>query len=63
LQESIEERHRHRYEVNPDIIKDFETKGLRFVGHDVEKKRMEIVELDNHPFFAAVQYHPEYLSR
>ena len=44
--QSIEERHRHRYEVNPDLVHHFEEKGMRFVGHDVEGKRMEILELD-----------------
>ncbi|CAH1113403.1 unnamed protein product [Psylliodes chrysocephalus] len=61
--EQIDERHRHRYEVNPDYIKRFEEKGLHFVGVDVDQKRMEILELENHPYYVAVQYHPEYLSR
>lgn len=61
--ESVGERHRHRYEVNPDYVKSLEAKGLRFVGHDSEKQRMEIMELDNHPYYVATQYHPEYLSR
>ena len=62
---SIFERHRHRYEVNPKYVKNFEDEKLMFVGHDVEKVRMEICELDQskHPFFIGVQYHPEYLSR
>lgn len=61
--ESVDERHRHRYEVNLKYVADFEAKGLRFVGHDKEKERMEIFELDGHPFYVATQYHPEYLSR
>ena len=36
---------------------------MKFVGHDVENVRMEIMELDNHPYYVAVQYHPEYISR
>ena len=36
---------------------------MKFVGHDSEHKRMEIMELDGHPFYVAVQYHPEYISR
>lgn len=36
---------------------------MRFVGHDEEKNRMEILELNDHPYFVATQYHPEYLSR
>ena len=62
-QDSIEERHRHRYEVNPDMISEFENSGMKFVGHDSENTRMEIMELDNHQFYVAVQYHPEYISR
>ena len=60
---SIQERHRHRYEINPDMVGTFEEKGLQFVGKDESGKRMEIVELDNHPFFVGCQYHPEYLTR
>ncbi|KAG2220839.1 hypothetical protein INT45_010901 [Circinella minor] len=61
--ESIQERHRHRYEINPEMVATFEGKGLQFVGKDESGKRMEIVELDNHPFFVGCQYHPEYLTR
>ncbi|XP_027691191.1 CTP synthase 2 isoform X3 [Vombatus ursinus] len=59
----VEERHRHRYEVNPELIQQFEEKGLKFVGQDVEGERMEIIELANHPYFVAVQFHPEFSSR
>uniref|UniRef100_T1IUB3 CTP synthase n=1 Tax=Strigamia maritima TaxID=126957 RepID=T1IUB3_STRMM len=59
----VAERHRHRYEVNPTMIDDFESAGLKFVGKDSEGERMEIMELDDHPYFVAVQYHPEYISR
>ena len=41
----VEERHRHRYEVNPALVKAFEEKGLKFVGQDVDGERMEIMEL------------------
>jgi CTP synthase len=63
--ESIQvfERHRHRYEVNPKLVKDIEDNGLKFVGKDEAGERMEIFELDNHPFFVATQYHPEYISK
>lgn len=61
--ESVDERHRHRYEVNPKYVAELEAKGLKFVGHDSEKQRMEIMELDKHPYYVATQYHPEYLSR
>jgi len=61
--DTIEERHRHRYEVNPKYVPEFEAAGMKFVGHDVDNVRMEIMELDNHPYYVAVQYHPEYISR
>ncbi|KAJ7406821.1 CTP synthase 2 [Willisornis vidua] len=59
----VEERHRHRYEVNPELTHCFEEKGLKFVGHDTEGNRMEIIELENHPYFVGVQFHPEFSSR
>ncbi|KAE8748974.1 hypothetical protein FOCC_FOCC004380 [Frankliniella occidentalis] len=61
--QSVEERHRHRFEVNPKYVKQLEAAGLKFTGHDTENKRMEILELENHPYYVATQYHPEYLSR
>ncbi len=60
---SIAERHRHRYEVNPALIDDLEHGGLTFVAKDETGKRMEILERSDHPYFVAVQYHPEFLSR
>ncbi|KAK3825030.1 MAG: CTP synthase [Benniella sp.] len=60
---TVLERHRHRYEINPELIDQFEAKGLRFVGRDETGQRMEIVELADHPYFLGVQYHPEYLTR
>ncbi|GKZ17459.1 CTP synthase [Aspergillus brasiliensis] len=59
----IEERHRHRYEVNPDMIEQIEKAGLTFIGKDIKGERMEIVEIKDHPWFVGVQFHPEYLSR
>jgi CTP synthase len=59
----IEERHRHRYEINPKLIPEFEKHGLMFVGHDETQERMEIMELKDHRYFVATQYHPEYLTR
>ncbi len=44
--ETIEERHRHRYEVNPEKVDALEKAGLKFVGHDTEGRRMEILELE-----------------
>ncbi|XP_061574445.1 CTP synthase 1b [Cololabis saira] len=59
----VEERHRHRFEVNPELKHHFEKKGLRFVGQDEEGERMEIIELEEHCYFVGVQYHPEFTSR
>ncbi|KAH1148982.1 hypothetical protein GYH30_043565, partial [Glycine max] len=59
----VDERHRHRYEVNPDMISPLENAGLSFVGKDETGRRMEIVELPSHPFFIGVQFHPEFKSR
>ncbi|KAE9590490.1 putative CTP synthase (glutamine hydrolyzing) [Lupinus albus] len=59
----VDERHRHRYEVNPDMISQLESAGLSFVGKDETGSRMEIVELPSHPFFIGVQFHPEFKSR
>lgn len=59
----INERHRHRYEINPAYVEQLEAKGLKFIGTDKAKTRMEIVELQDHPYYVGVQYHPEYLSR
>ncbi|KAA3475099.1 CTP synthase [Gossypium australe] len=59
----VDERHRHRYEVNPDIIEVLEEAGLKFVGKDETGKRMEVLELPGHPFYVGVQFHPEFKSR
>ena len=59
----INERHRHRWEVNPAYVETLESAGLNFIGRDDSGKRMEILELKDHPFFVGVQFHPEYLSR
>lgn len=59
----IQERHRHRYEVNPAYIDTLMQHGLTFVGKDDQGERMEIMELRDHPWYVGVQYHPEYLSR
>lgn len=59
----INERHRHRWEVNPAYVETLESAGMNFVGRDDSGKRMEILELEDHPFFVGVQFHPEYLSR
>ena len=61
--ESVDERHRHRYEVNPDLINDIEDAGLVFVGKDETGQRCEIFELTDHPYYVGVQFHPEFKSR
>ncbi|WP_299233082.1 CTP synthase [Natronomonas sp.] len=58
---SCTERHRHRYEVNPEYIDRLEADGLVFSGRD--NNRMEILELPDHPFFFGTQFHPEFRSR
>jgi len=60
---SVDERHRHRFEVNPDLIGRLEAAGLTFVGKDETGQRCEILEVADHPYFVAVQYHPEFKSR
>jgi len=59
----IEERHRHRYEVNNEFRKELETKGLVMSGINPERDLVEIVEIKNHPFFVGSQFHPEFKSR
>lgn len=59
----VDERHRHRYEVNPVYVQQLEQHGLKFVGQDDRGQRMEVAELQNHPFFICVQFHPEFTSR
>ena len=61
--EAVDERHRHRYEVNPDLIERIEAEGLVFVGKDETGQRCEIFELTGHPYYVGVQYHPEFKSR
>jgi len=60
---SIFERHRHRYEVNFNLKNKFENKGMIFSGMSPDNKLPEIIELENHPWFIGVQYHPEFKSR
>ena len=59
----IEERHRHRYEVNPEFVEILESKGLVFSGKSEDGIRMEALELQNHPCYIACQFHPEFQSR
>ena len=59
----VDERHRHRYEVNPELITMIEEAGLIYVGKDETGQRCEIMELENHPFYVGTQFHPEFKSR
>ncbi len=59
----IFERHRHRYEINPEYIPKLEGAGLTFVGRSDGGRRMEVLELKGHPYFIASQFHPELRSR
>ena len=61
--EMIEERHRHRYEFNNEYLEDFKRNGLIPVGINPESNLVEIFELDSHPWFVGVQFHPELKSR
>ena len=57
-QGAIQERHRHRYEVNNDYLARLEKNGLRISGIWPEKQLVEIIELPDHPWFVAGQFHP-----
>ncbi len=59
----IGERHRHRYEFNNDFRSELEAAGLKISGTSPDKRLVETVEIENHPFFIGVQFHPEFKSR
>jgi CTP synthase len=59
---AITERHRHRYEFNNDYLEAYEAAGMKATGINPETGLVEIMELPNHPYFVAVQFHPEYKS-
>jgi len=61
--DSIQERHRHRYEVNPALRPQMEEQGLVTCGRSPDGRLVECIELPDHPFFVASQYHPEFKSR
>ncbi len=61
--EKVYERHRHRYEVNPKYIPEFEKRGLIFSGYSDGGRRMEILEYPKNRFFFGTQFHPEFKSR
>lgn len=58
----IKERHRHRYEVNQYYIKEFENHGLVISGRSIDKQLVEMMELQEHPWFVGCQFHPEFNS-
>jgi CTP synthase len=60
--ESIEERHRHRYEFNNEYLEAFEKAGMIATGKNPETGLVEVVEIPDHPWFVGAQYHPEYKS-
>ena len=62
-EEEIQERHRHRYEFNNDFKDRLQEAGMRFSGTSPDGRLVEVVELPDHPFFVASQFHPEFLSR
>jgi CTP synthase len=59
----ISERHRHRYEFNNLYRQQFEANGMAFVGTSPDGALVEIIELEQHPWFVAVQFHPEFKSK
>jgi len=59
----VYERHRHRYEVNPKYIARIEKAGLKYTGRSKDGVRMEVAELEGHPYYVASQFHPEFMSR
>ncbi len=61
--EEVHERHRHRYEVNNDLRPQLETAGLVVSGTTADGRLVEIIELGDHPWFVASQFHPEFKSR
>jgi CTP synthase len=62
-QEIVHERHRHRFEVNPAYHEALQAAGLVVSGHSKDGRLVEIIELEDHPFFVAGQFHPELRSR
>jgi CTP synthase len=60
---SIEERHRHRYEFNNRYKEQLEAEGMVFSGTSPDGRLVEMIELRDHPYFVAVQFHPEFQSR
>ncbi|MFN3346967.1 MAG: CTP synthase, partial [Candidatus Bipolaricaulaceae bacterium] len=62
-EDQIGERHRHRYEFNPEFLEEFEKRGLVPCALSPDERLVEAVELRDHPWYVAVQFHPEFRSR
>jgi CTP synthase len=62
-QDTIEERHRHRYEVNNNYLEQLVAAGMRVAGWSGDRSLVEMIELPEHPWFVACQFHPEFTSR
>jgi CTP synthase len=58
----IKERHRHRFEVNPRYVSELEQAGLRIAGVSKDQSLVEVIEVVDHPWFVACQFHPEFTS-
>ena len=58
----IKERHRHRFEVNPSYVSELEQAGLRIAGVSKDQSLVEVIEVVDHPWFVACQFHPEFTS-
>ena len=58
----IKERHRHRYEVNNNLIETLTANGLSVAGKSVDKMLVEVIEIKDHPWFIGCQFHPEFTS-
>ena len=62
-EDTIEERHRHRYEVNNNYLDQLQNAGMRVAGWSGDRSLVEMIELPQHPWFVACQFHPEFTSR
>jgi CTP synthase len=61
-QDTIEERHRHRYEVNNNYLEQLQEAGMLIAGWSGDRSLVEMIELPEHPWFVACQFHPEFTS-
>ncbi len=60
--DTVKERHRHRFEVNPNYVEELERAGLRIAGVSKDQSLVEVIEVVDHPWFVACQFHPEFTS-